>query len=45
MKIKIGLVGTSQLSFPGPKEKVYAETVEQMKKNAEEMRFDFYAYK
>lgn len=44
MKIKIGLVGTSQLSFPGPKEKVYAETVEQMKKNAEEMRFDFYAY-
>lgn len=40
MRIKVGLVGTSQLSFPGPKEKVYAEIVEQMKKNADEMGFD-----
>ncbi len=41
MKIKVGLVGTSQLSFPGPKEKVYAEIVEQMKANGKEMQFDF----
>ena len=40
MKIKVGLVGTSQLSFPGPKEKVYAQIVEQMKTNAKEMNFD-----
>lgn len=40
MKIKVGIVGTSQLSFPGPKEKVYAEIVEQMKKNASEIGFD-----
>lgn len=40
MKIKVGLVGTSQLSFPGPKEKVYAEVVEQMKENAKSMNFD-----
>jgi len=39
MQFKIGVVGTSQLSFPGPKEKVYAEIVEQMKKNAKEMSF------
>ena len=32
MKIKVGLVGTSKLSFPGPKEEVYAKTVELMKK-------------
>ena len=44
MKIKVGLVGTSQLSFPGPKEKVYAEIVEQMKKNAEEMEFDLFVW-
>ena len=44
MRIKVGLVGTSQLSFPGPKEKVYAEMVEQMKVNAEEMKFDFVYY-
>ena len=44
MRIKVGLVGTSQLSFPGPKEKVYAEIVEQMKKNAEEMGFDLFVW-
>lgn len=40
MKIKVGLVGTSQLSFPGPKEKAYAENVAYMKQNASEMNFD-----
>lgn len=44
MRIKVGLVGTSQLSFPGPKEKVYAEIIEQMKVNAKEMQFDFVAW-
>lgn len=44
MRIKVGLAGTSQLSFPGPKEKVYDEIVEQMKANAREIGFDFYAY-
>ena len=44
MRIKVGLVGTSQLSFPGPKEKVYAEIVKQMQVNAKEMQFDFVAW-
>ena len=44
MRIKIGLVGTSQLSFPGPKEEVYGQICEQMTRNAEEMKFDFVAY-
>lgn len=44
MRIKVGLVGTSQLSFPGPKEKVYAEIIEQMKVNAKDMQFDFVAW-
>ena len=44
MRIKIGLVGTSQKSFPGPKEEVYAKICEQMKQNAQEMGFDFVAW-
>jgi len=44
MRIKVGLVGTSQLSFPGPKEVVYAEIIKQMKVNASEMQFDFVAW-
>lgn len=44
MRIKIGLVGTSQLSFPGPKEETYAQIVEQMKQNAVSMQFDFVYY-
>ena len=44
MKIKVGLVGTSQLSFPGPKEETYAKMVEQMKLNAKNMHFDFVAW-
>ena len=44
MRIKVGLVGTSQLSFPGPKEAVYAEILKQMKVNAAEMQFDFVAW-
>ena len=44
MRIKVGLVGTSQLSFPGPKEETYAKIVEQMKQNAADMQFDFVYY-
>lgn len=40
MKIKVGLVGTSQLSFAGPKQEVYAKIIDQMKKNSAEMNFD-----
>lgn len=44
MRIKVCMVGTSQLSFPCPKEKIYAESVEKMQRNAQAMQFDFYAY-
>ena len=44
MKIKIGLVGTSQLSFPGPKEQAYAEAIQKMEQNAQNMGFDFVAW-
>ena len=44
MKIKIGLIGTSQLSFPGPKEETYKVIREQMQVNAKEMNFDFVAW-
>ena len=44
MRIKIGMVGTSQLSFPGPKEKVYALITKQMEKNAQDMSFDLVSY-
>ena len=41
MKIKVGVVCTSQLSFPGPKEETYKKIVSQMEENAKEMNFDF----
>lgn len=44
MRIKIGLIGTSQLSFPGPKEETFKQICKQMEANAEEMKFDFVAY-
>ena len=45
MRIKVGLVGTSQKSFPGKKEETYALLIEQMKENAKEMNFDFVFWK
>lgn len=45
MKIKIGLVGTSQLSFPGPKEEMYEKIIGQMKENSVAMDFDFVYWK
>ena len=44
MRIKIGLVGTSQKSFPGPKEQEYEKIVHQMQLNSAEMKFDFVYY-
>ncbi|MFA5066689.1 MAG: hypothetical protein WC466_01385 [Candidatus Izemoplasmatales bacterium] len=44
MKIKIGLVGTSQLSFPGPKAAEYAKAVQGMQQHSETMGFDFVYY-
>lgn len=44
MRIKIGLVGTSQLSFPGPKAAEFALAVSEMQQNAKEMAFDFVFY-
>lgn len=42
--IKVGVVGTHQLSFPGEKEKHYAAMIEGMKKNAQDMGFELVAY-
>ena len=42
--IKIGLIGTHQLSFFGPKEKEYYKAVSQMKENSRAMKFDFVHY-
>lgn len=42
--IKIGMVGTHQLSFPGEKENLYGRLRGQMQKNAYEMGFELYAY-
>jgi len=43
-KIKIGLVGTSQLSFPGDKETAFNASVEGMKKLAAEFSFELAVY-
>lgn len=44
-KIVVGLVGTSQLSFPGPKEKAFARCADGMAKLADKMGFDLVVYK
>lgn len=44
MRIKVGIVATSQLSFPGPKEETYRKIIEQMKCNAQNMGFDLACY-
>lgn len=43
-KIKIGLVGTSQLSFPGNKEAAFAACAKAMEKHAEDMGFAFLSF-
>lgn len=44
LKLKICLVGTSQLSFPGDKEKAFAGCVSAMEKHAADMGFDLTVY-
>lgn len=43
--IRIGMVATHQLSFPGDKEGMFAKAIEGMKKNAAEMGFEFVWHK
>jgi len=43
-KLKIGLVGTSQLSFPGNKEAAFANCARAMEKHAVDMNFDLVVY-
>lgn len=43
-KLKIGLVGTSQLSFPGDKDTAYAKCVSGLKKLSKEFGFDLTVY-
>ena len=44
IRFKIGLVGASQLSFPGDKVTAYGHSVEGMKKLAAQWDFDLYVY-
>lgn len=44
MMLKIGLVGTHQLSFPGPKEQAFARAVDGMRRNAADMGFALEVY-
>ena len=43
-KLRIGLVGTSQLSFPGNKEAAFAACAKAMEKHAEDMGFELLVY-
>lgn len=44
VKLRIGLVGTSQMSFPGNKEAAFAACAKEMKKHSEEMGFELVVY-
>ena len=44
LKLKIGLVGTSQLSFPGDKEAAFKDCAEKMETHAKKMGFDLVVY-
>lgn len=43
-RLKIGLVGTSQLSFPGDKTAVFEKSIRDLEKLAEELAFDLVPY-
>lgn len=45
LKLKVGLVGTSQKSFPGDREKQFARSVSEMEKLAQELDFELYVVK
>ncbi len=38
--IKVGLIGTSQLSFPGPKAAVFSRSVKGLQKLSRELNFE-----
>ena len=42
LKLKIGLVGTSQLSFPGNKKEVFGRSAAELKKLSEKLDFDLH---
>ena len=44
VRFKVGLVGTSQLSFPGDKKTAFGNSASGMKKLAEEWDFDLFVY-
>ena len=44
VRLKVGLVGTSQRSFPGDKKTVFENSAEKMKKLAAEWDFDLFVY-
>lgn len=44
LKIRIGFISTSQLSFPGDKEAQFRRSVEELKHFAERLDFDLYVY-
>lgn len=43
-KFKVGLIGTSQLSFPGDKEGQFGRSVEELKELSKRLGFDLYVY-
>ena len=45
MTFKVGLVGSSQLSFPGDKESAFRRSARKVRKLAEEWDFELYVYK
>ena len=45
MTFKVGLVGSSQLSFPGDKESAFRRATRKVRKLAEEWDFELYVYK
>ena len=44
VRFKVGLVGASQLSFPGDKISAYGRSIEGLQKLAEAWDFDLYVY-
>lgn len=44
VKLRIGLVGTSQMSFPGNKEAAFAACAKALKEHSEEMDFELVVY-
>jgi L-fucose isomerase-like protein len=43
-RFKIGLMGSSQKSFPGPKEKVFTDSADELAKLSDTLDYDLYVY-